>query len=80
MKDVLAELKVFFHETDKITTKTVVLSIVAKINTQPEPTAMDFLLRYHEILFDASASYSPWAVLTSYHSHNEALIWTKFYM
>lgn len=58
IKDVLMELK-SFHEKEKNTTETVALSIAAKINSQPEPTARDFLLRYHGILFDAAASHSP---------------------
>lgn len=60
IKDVLTELKSFHHEKkDNITTETVALSIAAKINSQPEPTARDFLLRYHGILFNAAASHSP---------------------
>ncbi|BCR89881.1 uncharacterized protein ACHE_51079A [Aspergillus chevalieri] len=58
IKDVLTELK-SFNGRDGITTETVTLSIAAKINSQPEPTARDFLLRYHGILFDAAASQSP---------------------
>ncbi|ODM21283.1 hypothetical protein SI65_04336 [Aspergillus cristatus] len=58
IKDVLTEVN-SFHERDEITTETVALSISAKINPQPEPTARDFLLRYHGILFDAAASQPP---------------------
>ena len=58
IKDVLMELK-NFHEKKEITSETVALSIAAKINLQPEPTAWDFLQRYHGILFDAAASHSP---------------------
>jgi len=58
IEDVLMELK-NFHEKKEITSERVALSIAAKTNLQPEPTARDLLQRYHGILFDAAASHSP---------------------